>query len=284
MIRRTRKKQDIHVNQERWLVSYADFITLLFAFFVVMYSISQVNQSKYRVLSETFVEAFNKPNDSKANPNPQDKLNPSNDVITPIDMGKTATEDASKSQAVDIIEDTAKPDMNAQTNTTAKTETSDELTQISDLVNEKFAQLINDQMIKVSSNELWLQIELNDSILFPSGGVETSAQAQVIFDEVAEILKHYENPIQVEGFTDNIPIKNTRYPTNWELSSARATEIVKYLASKGVAPERLAAVGYGEFQPVAPNDTEAGRAQNRRVAIMVAKRKMERPKARPAEL
>ena len=282
MIRR--KKQDIHVNQERWLASYADFITLLFAFFVVMYSISQVNQSKYRVLSETFVAAFNKPNDSKANPNPQEQLNPSNEVITPVEMGKTATEDAQKTQQIVIVENTVKPEANAQSNTTAKTETSDELTQISDLVNEKFAQLINDQLIKVSSNELWLQIELNDSILFPSGGVETSAQAQAIFDEVAEILKHYENPIQVEGFTDNIPIKNSRYPTNWELSSARATEIVKYLASKGVAPERLAAVGYGEFQPVASNDTEAGRAQNRRVAIMVAKRKMERPKARPADL
>jgi chemotaxis protein MotB len=177
-----------------------------------------------------------------------------------------------------IVEDSAKPQMNAQSNTTAKTQTSDELTQISDLVNEKFSQLINDQMIKVSSNELWLQIELNDSILFSSGGVETSAQAQIIFTEIANILKNYENPIQVEGFTDNVPIKNTRYPTNWELSSARATEIVKFLASKGVAPERLAAVGYGEFQPLASNDTEAGRAQNRRVAVMVAKRKMDRPK------
>ena len=273
-----RRQQDIHVNNERWLVSYADFITLLFAFFVVMYSISQVNESKYRVLSETFVEAFNQPNDSKANPLPQEKLNPSNDAVTPIDMGKTATEDHSQQSPIVIVDDTANPQMNAQSNTTAKTQTSDELTQISDLVNEKFSQLINDQMIKVSSNELWLQIELNDSILFSSGGVETSAQAQVIFTEIANILKNYENPIQVEGFTDNVPIKNTRYPTNWELSSARATEIVKFLATKGVAPERLAAVGYGEFQPIASNDTEAGRAQNRRVAVMVAKRKMDRPK------
>ncbi len=274
-----RRQQDIHINNERWLVSYADFITLLFAFFVVMYSISQVNESKYRVLSETFVEAFNQPNDSKANPVPQEKQSPSNDAVTPIDMGKTASEDQSKKPPIVIVEDTANPHMNSESNTTAKTQTSDELTQISDLVNEKFSQLINDQMIKVSSNELWLQIELNDSILFSSGGVETSAQAQVIFTEIANILKSYQNPIQVEGFTDNVPIKNSRYPTNWELSSARATEIVKFLASKGVAPERLAAVGYGEFQPLASNDTEVGRAQNRRVAVMIAKRKMDRPKA-----
>src|SRR3954463_7667217 len=99
-----RKNQQIHVNQERWLVSYADFITLLFAFFVVMYSISQVNQSKYKVLSETFVQAFNEPNDSKANPIPQEKINPSNDVITPIDTGKTATQESIKTPA--LIEDT----------------------------------------------------------------------------------------------------------------------------------------------------------------------------------
>jgi len=279
-----RRQQEIHINNERWLVSYADFITLLFAFFVVMYSISQVNQSKYRVLSETFLQAFNQPNDSKANPLPQEKANPSNDAVTPLDMGKTATEEHVQPPPIVIVEDTAKPEMNAQSNTTAKTQTADELTQISDLVNEKFSQLINDQMIKVSSNELWLQIELNDSILFSSGGVDISPKAQVIFTEIANILKNYENPIQVEGFTDNVPIKNARYPTNWELSSARATEIVKFLAEKNIAPERLAAVGYGEFQPVASNDTEAGRAQNRRVAIMVAKRKMDRPKANPANL
>jgi chemotaxis protein MotB len=279
-----RRQQEIHINNERWLVSYADFITLLFAFFVVMYSISQVNQSKYRVLSETFVQAFNQPNDSKANPLPQEKVSPSNDAITPLDMGKTATEDHIQPPPIVIIEDTAKPEMNAQSNTTAKSQTSDELTQISDLVNEKFAQLINDQMIKVSSNELWLQIELNDSILFSSGGVETSPQAQVIFTEIAGILKSYTNPIQIEGFTDNIPIRNAKYATNWELSSARATEIVKFLASNGVEPERLAAVGYGEFQPLASNDTEMGRAQNRRVAVMVAKRKMDRPRASVSQL
>lgn len=279
-----RRQQEIHVNKERWLVSYADFITLLFAFFVVMYSISQVNQSKYRVLSETFIEAFNQPNDSQANPVPQEKTNTTNDVITPLEMGKTSVEEKVQVSPIVINDDTAKPEANAQSNTTAKTETKDELTQISDLVNEKFAQLINDQMIKVSSNEFWLQIELRDSILFPSGGVETSAQAQTIFTEIADILKNYANPVQIEGFTDNVPIKNTKYPTNWELSSARATEIVKFLSTHGVAPERLSAVGYGEYQPLASNDTEAGRAQNRRVAVMVAKRKIERPKTKPSEL
>jgi chemotaxis protein MotB len=272
-----RRREDIHVNHERWLVSYADFITLLFAFFVVMYSISQVSDSKYRVLSDTFIEAFNQPTNSQTNAEPSEQLNPSNSVIAPIEMGKAAQPNLDENPVPGVIGQAG----TAQTTDPTATEnvpTSDELTQISDLVSEKFSQLIKDQMITVSSNELWLQIELKDSILFGSGSAETSEQAQKIFDEIAAILKSYSNPVQVEGFTDNIPIKSAKYPTNWELSSARASAIVKYLVTKGVAPERLSAVGYGEYQPVAPNTTEAGRAQNRRVAIMVAKRKMDRPR------
>lgn len=270
-----RRREEIHVNHERWLISYADFITLLFAFFVVMYSISQVSDSKYRVLSDTFIEAFNQSANTQTSVKPQDNPSPSNGIIAPGDMGKTTVaHDGQLSEVSDNSTNTTLPVPEQE----EPVKTSDELTQISDLVTEKFTQLINDQMIQVSSNELWLQIELKDSILFSSGSADTSDQAQKIFDEIAGILKNYSNPVQVEGFTDNIPIKSVKYPTNWELSTARASAIVKYLASKGVAPERLSAVGYGEYQPVAANDTDQGRAQNRRVAIMIAKRKMDRPK------
>lgn len=273
-----RRRQEVHVNQERWLVSYADFITLLFAFFVVMYSISQVNDSKYRVLSDTFIEAFNQPINPLTSAEPADNQLPSTAVIELVDMGQTSVAPVEGEQAPPINEQPHQTQVAEAQESNANIKTSDELAQISDLVTEKFTQLINDQMIQVSSNELWLQIELKDSILFSSGSADTSEQAQKIFDEIANILKSYSNPVQVEGFTDNIPIKSVKYPTNWELSTARASAIVKYLASKGVAPERLSAVGYGEYQPVTTNDTEQGRAQNRRVTIMVAKRKMDRPK------
>ncbi len=277
-----RRRQEVHVNQERWLISYADFITLLFAFFVVMYSISQVNDSKYRVLSDTFVEAFHTSANESAQSDQQQNASPSDDVINPIDMVKTAGQPADNDQQKPEISDHATDappvDTAASSMPDKAIKGTDELAQISDLVTEKFTQLINDEMIQVSSNELWLQIELKDSILFSSGSADTSEQAQKIFDEIAGILKNYSNPVQVEGFTDNIPIKSVKYPTNWELSTARASAIVKYLATKGVAPERMSAVGYGEYQPVAENVTEQGRAQNRRVAIMVAKRKMDRPK------
>ena len=259
-----RRHAEVHVNQERWLVSYADFITLLFAFFVVMYSISQVNQSKYRVLSETFEHAFN----SRQLTTDTTSSNPIEKIINPIQVGEPAL--SPDPSAIDVEQESAGD---------AASTSSGQLQEISALVNERFADLINDELVSVSSNELWLQIELKDSILFASGGTDLSLQAQAIFDEIAGILKGYSNPIQVEGYTDNIPINNPRYPSNWELSSARASAIVKLLATRGVAPQRLSAVGFGEFQPVASNEHPAGRAQNRRVALMIAQRKIERPGA-----
>lgn len=275
-----RRREDIHVNHERWLISYADFITLLFAFFVVMYSISQVNESKYRVLSDTFIEAFHKPTDSQPNTEPANQTAPAADLISPIDMGGATRDAETGDEQTPLIIDSSQGAATEPPDSAIKT--SDELTQISDLVSEKFAPLISEQLIQVSSNELWLQIELKDSILFSSGSADTSEQARKIFDEIAAILVGYSNPVQVEGFTDNIPISSAKYPTNWELSTARASAIVKHLAANGVAPERLSAVGYGEYQPIAPNDSVQGRAQNRRVTIMIAKRKMDRPKAQIA--
>ena len=215
-----RRHAEVHVNQERWLVSYADFITLLFAFFVVMYSISQVNQSKYRVLSETFEHAFN----SRQLTTDTTSSNPIEKIINPIQVGEPAL--SPDPSAIDVEQESAGE---------AASTSSGQLQEISALVNERFADLINDELVSVSSNELWLQIELKDSILFASGGTDLSLQAQAIFDEIAGILKGYSNPIQVEGYTDNIPINNPRYPSNWELSSARASAIVKLLAARGVA-------------------------------------------------
>ena len=261
-----RKRAEVHINQERWLVSYADFITLLFAFFVVMYSISQVNQSKYRVLSETFVQAFNTPGKAASDKTNQSLSAAVDSTLNPIQVGEPARSTATS--VIDISSNHV-----GENDSTAR----DEFAEISDLFAERFGDLISDQLVSVASNELWLQIELKDSILFASGRADPSLQAQAIFDEIALILKGYPNPVQVEGYTDNVPIKSALYPSNWELSTARASAIVKLLALKGVAPTRLSAVGFGEFQPIADNATAEGRAQNRRVVLMIARKALPRP-------
>ncbi|WP_025165474.1 flagellar motor protein MotD [Pseudomonas taeanensis] len=236
-----RRHHEEHENHERWLVSYADFITLLFAFFVVMYSISSVNEGKYKVLSETLTGVFSQPDRS----------------IKPIPVGeeKPRTSEPDKSM---VDEDLSQA-------------TADSLQSIADSVREAFGELIKTDQLKVRGNELWIEIELSSSLLFPSGDAVPNNAAFDLIEKVAKILAPYENPVHVEGFTDNLPIQTSQFPSNWELSAARAASIVRMLAMDGVNPGRLASVGYGEFQPVADNDTIAGRARNRRVVLVVSR-------------
>jgi len=243
------------MNHERWLVSYSDFVTLLFAFFVVMYSISQVNESKYRVLSNTLEDAFSTEQRS----------------ITPIQVGDPSL------QANPAVITAPDPDAGEFTGDGAFEKTAD-LPQLSEGFNEQFADLIDEDLVQVNSNEFWLQIDISSSVLFASGKATPNLQAQAIFDEIAQMLKGFDNPVQVEGFTDNVPINTRQFPSNWELSSARASAIVKMLMEGDVAPERLSAVGYGEYRPISDNSTEAGRLQNRRVALMISRERINRPR------
>ena len=243
---RRRRQPEEHVNHERWLVSYADFITLLFAFFVVMYSISSINEGKYKIISQALVGVFN---DAER-------------ALKPIPIGEERPKTVTP----------AKPLVNDSDETAAGIQgTSDPLKSIADDISAAFGDLISSNQMTVRGNELWVEIELNSSLLFASADAMPSDQAFTIIDKVAAILKPFENPIHVEGFTDNFPISTAQYPTNWELSSARASSIVRMLAMQGVNPQRLASVGYGEFQPVANNATVEGRARNRRVVLVVSR-------------
>lgn len=237
-----RRRREEHENHERWLVSYADFITLLFAFFVVMYSISSVNEGKYKVLSDTLVGVFNQPERA----------------ARPISIGEE-------------VPRTLAPDLDAAPESEESTGPTDALNQIALNVQEAFGDLIQSNQLTVRGNELWVEIDLNSSLLFSSGDAVPSEEAFAIVEKIAKILAPYENPVHVEGYTDNVPINTGPYPSNWELSTARAASIVRMLAAEGVSAGRMAAVGYGEFQPVSANETAEGRARNRRVVLVVSR-------------
>lgn len=244
---RRRRHSEEHENHERWLVSYADFITLLFAFFVVMYSISSVNEGKYKVISQALLGVFSDPERS----------------MKPIPIGDERP--VSVTPAQPLIKDSEQVDAGlAQVD-------SDPLKTISDDVSAAFGDLIQSNQMTVRGNELWVEIELNSSLLFGSGDAMPSDVAFEIIEKVANILKPFANPVHVEGFTDNLPIRTAQYPTNWELSSARAASIVRLLAMEGVNPARMASVGYGEYQPLTSNDTAQGRARNRRVVLVISR-------------
>lgn len=241
-----RRRHEEHENHERWLVSYADFITLLFAFFVVMYSISSVNEGKYKVLSDTMEGAFNQPQRS----------------MEPIQIGEEIPRGLSNSDAAGMAGTDA---ANAQAAAT------DALADITSAMEQAFGELISAGDLEVRGNELWIEIELNSSLLFPSGDALPLDAGFDLIEKIASILAPYQNPIHVEGFTDNIPIGSRLYPTNWELSAARAASVVRMLGIGGVDPQQMAAVGYGEFRPVADNTTAAGRRANRRVVLLISR-------------
>ena len=141
--------------------------------------------------------------------------------------------------------------------------------EVADRVESNLESLIDDGLVNVRRKDNWLEIEFKSSVLFDSGNARLSGVATGVLDELAGLLKEFPNPIQVEGFTDNVPISTVAFPSNWELSAARAASVVSLFAGYGVNPERMAAIGYGEYRPIAENDTPDGRARNRRVVLVI---------------
>ncbi|NQY27029.1 MAG: flagellar motor protein MotD [Piscirickettsiaceae bacterium] len=251
-----RKRVEEHVNHERWLVSYADFITLLFAFFVVMYSISSVNEGKYRVLSNTLENVFSEAKRSKE----------------PIQIGELSRgngdETTRRSSDIEInllelarIETYTPPPVDEEIIQTIE--------EISQQLNDSLAELIENDDVSIKYGEDWLELEIKSKVLFESGESRLEESAEPIMADIATILNAYSNPIQVEGFTDNDPINTPKFPSNWELSAARAASVVHLLDIYGVDSSRMSAVGYGEFKPITDNSTKEGRQKNRRVVLVV---------------
>ena len=251
-----RKRHEEHENHERWLVSYADFITLLFAFFVVMYSISSVNEGKYRVLSETLESVFSQPTRS----------------TDPIQVGEV-----SRGQG-ELVASPGKPDVPdfeielpelPKERPPISEQNLRTINDISQQLSSALADLITNEDVSIKQTEDWLEVEINSNFLFASGDARLAREAVPVIGQIADVLAPVANPLQVEGFTDDQPINTPRFPSNWELSAARAASVVNLLDRFGIEPGRMSAIGYGEFKPITDNETELGRQKNRRVVLVI---------------
>ncbi|HSF07799.1 MAG TPA: flagellar motor protein MotB [Nitrospirales bacterium] len=229
-----KKKHEEHENHERWLVSYADFITLLFAFFVVMYSVSSVNEGKFRVLSDSLVSSF-------TNNKPVGDLSL---VNLPIQ----------KSTPIQVKEEQ---------------KSSDNSRSYLKVANAIIAAKVP-QGVKITSTERGLNIRIKDEALFSSGSAIINPQIEEFIDLVASLVKDLPNLIAVEGHTDNQPIRSPVYPSNWDLSTARANALIRYLIGHHqLAAQRFSSTGYAGTRPVVSNETPEGQASNRRVELIV---------------
>ncbi|MDR1424241.1 MAG: flagellar motor protein MotD [Azoarcus sp.] len=245
MARRRRPHDTEHDNLERWLVSYADFITLLFAFFVVMYSLSSINEGKYRVLSNSLVQAFRSVNVNVEG----EQIAVPPVVISPVTPRLAAPRDK-------------QADARRQ-------QTAQRMRNMADAIRRVLRPLTENGQVNVSEGAFGVTVEINASVLFAPGEAVLGPDAVAALRAVAGVLADTEFPAKVEGHTDNMPIRNYRFPSNWELSAVRASSVVRLFIESGVSPQRLTAAGYADQRPVADNGTETGRARNRRVAIMI---------------
>lgn len=249
-----RKRQEEPENHERWLVSYADFITLLFAFFVVMYSISSVNDGKYRVLSNTLTEAF---------------VAPPIRTDDPIQVGeelRSLEPQVGEPFLPEPVQPSSIP--TEEENGTAQIRYRP-LEAVEDELSQALLDYVDQGLVKVTRTQRGIGVEMKSSMLFDSGSARLSRDALKALRKVVLIVKPISNMINVEGHTDNVPISTVSFPSNWELSAARAASVVHYFAKLGVASERMAAIGYGEFRPLDSNDTAEGRRKNRRVNLFI---------------
>lgn len=251
-------KHEEHLNAEAWAIPYGDLITLLLAFFVVMYSMSSVNEGKYRILSDSLVAAF------RGAPR----------TITPI----TSAKDTARGTQLAGVRPTAllklrdprpEPSRPESRKGGADAPATPPLTRMAQQVRGALQGMIDGRQVEVRQTDRQLEVEIKADILFASGQAALAPGALPVIDQLAAILAPFPHAIRVEGHTDDLPIRTAAYPSNWELSSARAAHVVRQLMDQGVAPDRLQVAGYGAQRPVGDNRAVAGRNANRRVVVVV---------------
>jgi chemotaxis protein MotB len=241
-----RRKKPVNESHERWLISYADFITLLFAFFVVMFASSQADKGRAQEVSQSVKKALE-----------GEKLTTMLQVL----WGGTMS-DVGKGNAMMHGPGGAQK-------ASAKEEKLAELLPSLHVLSEELKKEIESGKITVSMEQRGLVVSFNQAALFPSGEDTVGESADEGLRKVAAAIEKLPNPVRLEGHTDAVPISTPRFHSNWELSAARSIAVMDLLTKFGVPRERMSIAGYADVAPVASNDTEEGRARNRRVDLVI---------------
>ncbi len=265
-----RKHHEEHGNHEAWAIPYADLMTLLLAFFVVMYAISSLNEGKYRVMADALTTAFG------GAPRTISQVQVGNMQIQGGGHDSPSVIRSPSMTGGAIADPTQLPSMASHMRMPVSAHNQEQLkraerqlNQIADRLSSALAPLVKQGVITVRRTELWLEVEINSDILFSTGSAALDSSARETLGKLADVLLDAPNGVRVEGHTDNLPIATAQFPSNWELSAARAASVVHLFADHGVQPARLAMVGYGEFRPRESNDQAAGRNRNRRVMVII---------------
>lgn len=259
---RARRHSVEHDNVERWLVSYADYMTLLFALFVVLYAMAMVNEKPFETATESLGRVF------QANEE-QVKNRGHGDDILPVNSAKTNK----RLFGNDILENPG-PELvpgDVMLSNVSEAQVGTTLTSLEEDLHEALYELVESGYAQLQIDGDWLEIELNSGLLFPSGSSSPTNAAKDILQVIYQVIADASNYIRVRGYTDNQAIETEIFSSNWELSVFRATAILRILEELTVNPARMAIEGYGQYYPNADNSTATGRAKNRRVVIAISK-------------
>ncbi|WMJ89514.1 flagellar motor protein MotB [Anaerocolumna sp. MB42-C2] len=252
-----KKKKVKKENGERWLLTYSDLITLLMVFFVMLYSISNVNQKKYEALSQSLSQAFGNSGKSV-----DGSVIPKGSGILDGGTGLTS-KDIKESGDSDKAQSGQENDIDASDGISKE-----EFARLREELYETLKDSKLKDKLRITVEDKGMVISLPNDILFDSGEADVKPEMKPILDQVAVVLNSVDSPILVEGYTDNVPVNNNQYRSNWQLSAERAANMVQYLIENyKMKPDRLAAIGYGEYKPVASNKTKEGRMKNRRISL-----------------
>ncbi|RII29930.1 MAG: flagellar basal body stator protein MotB [Geobacter sp.] len=246
-----KREPEKHANHERWLVSYADFITLLFAVFTTLYAMSQTDKKKVEEVMQSLQQSFGMV--SAGAPSPKINVIPSKQMsIIPMIKPEISISQGSR---------------RGQAKTRAEEK---DFRQIKSSIEAYLTKQGAQNKVSLTITRRGLIVSLKEAGFFDSGQAQIKPEAYDLINTIAEAMTQYNNPLRLEGHTDNIPISNAQFPSNWELSTARAVNGLKYLIKHfDVDPNRISATGYAEFRPVADNATPEGRAKNRRVDLVM---------------
>lgn len=257
------EKEDVH----RWLVSYADYMTLLFALFVVLYAMAMVNEKPFETITESVGQVFQASDEKPKNRGHGDDILNVNTAKTNKRLYGNGLLDVAGPQLLEDEQSLSNiSDSQVGTNLTSLEE---ELhTALYELVESGYAQL------QIDGD--WLEIELNSGLLFPSGSSSTTNSATKILAVIYDVLDEVTNFVRVRGYTDNQSINTEIFSSNWELSVYRATAVLQVLERLGMNPARMAIEGYGQYYPSADNRTAEGRAKNRKVVVAISKYGLEK--------
>jgi len=259
---RNRRHTIEHDNVHRWLVSYADYMTLMFALFVVLYAMAMVNEKPFESITESFGRVFQASESDTKNRG-------HGDSVLMVNTTKT-----NKKLYGNGILDVAGPELLDNENSLSNisdAQVGSNLSSLEDELNTALYELVESGFAQLQIDGDWLEIELNSGLLFPSGSSSATHNAEAILAVIYDVIGKTSNFLRVRGYTDNQAINTEIYPSNWELSVARATAILRVLEKQGVDPARMAIEGYGQYYPSADNLTAKGRARNRKVVIAISK-------------